>query len=1562
MPPYETRPRVLFADLNSFYASVEQMDRAEWRGLPLAVTQVSHENASVIAVSNEGRVLGLRVGMRLREARKLCPVLIDTVSRHNRYLELHDRFVKLAARVLGPVTTYSIDEIAAELPADADADSCAALVGEFKTELHRDFDGGLRCSVGVAANVFLAKVAAAMDKPDGYVLLDEGMEETFVALPLKALPGIGPQTEAKLKGRGVTTIPGLLALSPGELRRAWGSITGENFYHMVRGSRQHDYRALRPPEERKSVSATQLLVPGARTPTGARLVGQELLATVLKRLRRFQMVARRADFEVAYRHERDSGQTWTYRASASLPQSADDDLRWLPAAQGVLRPPTRTHLQPVNVRVTLKELSTATAAARQSKASSVMQKVDALNARFGDVVSLGPLKRKQPASDVDSASLNIPVSVESDIVQPSHGVRAKVREMVSDHYGWDVGGENWTRHLLPLQGQALAEGLCDESRLLYRSGIVAAPTSAGKTLIAEMRMMGRWLDENQGRRKTVMLVPTREIGLEKWKSLTEAYGQRDTVNRADRLTVVYSDGDHHAHDSYIWDSKFDVAVMVNEKFRFFVQNPRFLLDVGEVVFDELSFLADPERGAFLEAALLSVVSHPEPPTVLGLMHPADNITDLLMPLRSPAGEPFLLSTTERPIAIHTGIWSPGRDTALFRHCNTGEEHETDFHLDYPASILSTLRDLIVRYLAPPEGDVRSNLVFAMPTKRQVLDISLLIASLCETDDEVMERLTANKSTTLVENRLKGLEPSRVRWLLERIAPLGIGVHSADLSLAERRLVSLAFREGEIPVLVCTSTMAYGINLPAQTIVFLNWGQNRGGGGDPEAEQIPYCQSLEKDFIPWMGRVGRTGQPQPRPPVALYVALHGAGSYEYDTILDLIRRQSVPLAHGLSLSARALPDMLLFAVNTLYHRTKEPVTTAQVLDFFRRAPGGDWATLLATVEGLLETLSVPGNEGLKNAGGRMPGEVNQSPISTEESETASAEAGGEEKTGATDGAPPADALTEVNMAPLNSTMVEAGRDKTTAYTVTLLGRIASANGVQPETCRQLRLVLAARDRTLPWDMLDVLALLLSTPDGRTLQPIMIQQDFHPLIARLFDEVLAERAEQVNADLSPLLQHLPASIHVRGTLLALRSWCEGVDLFTIETTLGLVKADANLCEKARGFARLVQLFATLAQTQPGREKSRPADEPPATSSRLLPEHDLEVLADEMLFGTPADASDLARLGIENLARAWVMRLRGVVESSPVAPDLPFLERLRLIAEEDEQKIFDALPTYGLAVRVAEELKETARRPLGDLLRADPELVAKFYAHPLVARAHVFQGAGRFTALKVMHRRAYSIFRRNEKKGVPIRLKDAGDVGYWVDHGAVEFLSEVGVMELHAYAVDRLLIDFDSQNGFDFESLKEVAGEVYRRLRRHPWVDPERMHINWTGGRGFHVVGQFRGERFRTVEQVKAELDSVVAGFCDDVSVFAKPLAAIYEPHVVLDVCPVMRRGVYRNAFSFHSAAGGVSVPVEWARLKEFDPVRQATAEWVSEVVGRIEGEPATYEELVREYWLAEREVGG
>ncbi|HVE78367.1 MAG TPA: DEAD/DEAH box helicase, partial [Gemmatimonadaceae bacterium] len=1485
---------------------------------------------------------------RLREARKLCPVVIETVSRHDRYLELHDRFVGMAARVLGPVTIYSIDEIASDLQPDADAASCAALVAEFKAELLRAFGGGLRCSVGVAANVFLAKVAASMDKPDGYVLLDESMEESFVALPLKALPGIGPQTEAKLKRRGVTTIPELFALSPGELRRAWGSVAGENFYHMVRGSRQHDYRQLRPPEERKTVSATQLLAPAARTPEGARAVCQELLATVLRRLRRFEMVARRADFEVAYRHQRDAGQTWTYRASAALPQPADDDLRWLPAARRVLRPPTRTHLQPVNVRVTLKELSKASAAARQDKTSSVMQKVDALNERFGDVVRLGGLKSRRPEDSApvsapvgvgpeDAAPVDATVSDESTAAPPGHGVRAKVREMVSDHYGWEDLGDDWTRHLLPLQRQALAAGLCDESRLLYRSGIIAAPTSAGKTLIAEMRMMGRWLDENRGRRKTVVLVPTREIGLEKWKSLTEAYGQRDSVNRADRLTVVYSDGDHHAHDSYIWDGKFDVAVMVNEKFRFFVQNPRFLLEVGEVVFDELSFLADPERGAFLEAALLSVVSHPEPPTVLGLMHPADNISDLLMPLRSPAGEPFLLTSTERPIPIYTGIWSPGRDKALFRHCNTGEEHETDFHLDYPASILSTLRDLIVRYLAPPEGDVRSNLVFAMPTKRQVFDTSLLIASLCETDDEVMELLTVNKSTTLVENRLKGLEPSRVRRLLERIAPLGIGVHSADLSLAERRLVSLAFREGELPVLVCTSTMAYGINLPAQTIVFLNWGQSRGGGADPEADQVPYCQSLEKDFIPWMGRVGRTGQPQPRPPVALYVALQGAGSYEYDTILDLIRRQSVPLAHGLSLSARALPDMLLFAVNTLYHRTKEPVVTAQVLDFFRRAPGGDWATLLATVEGMLEAWSVPGSED----SAEDPGP------------------GGDEAGAAGDGAKPADALTEVNMAPLNSTIVEAGGETTAGYTVTLLGRIASANGVQPETCRRLRLVLAGRDRA-PWDMLDVLALLLSTPDGQALQPIMIQKDYHPLIERLFGEVLGAKAEQVNADLSPLLQHLPASVHVRGTLLALRSWCEGEDLFTIETTLGLVKADANLYEKARGFARLVRLFATLAQTQPGREKARPASEPPATTRRLLPEHDLEMLADELLFGTPADATDLARLGIENLARAWVMRLREVVESSPAAPDLPFLERLRLIAEEDEQKIFDALPTYGLAARVVEELKETARRPLGDLLRADPELVANFYAHPLVARAQVLQGAGRFTALKVMHRRTYSVFRRNEKKGVPIRLKDEGDVGYWVDRGAVEFLGEVGVMGAHAYAVDRLLIDFDAHNGFDFDGLKEVTGEVYRRLRRHPWVDPERMYVNWTGGRGFHVVGQFRGERSRTVEQVKAELDSIVAGFCDDVSVFSKPLTAIYEPHVVLDVSPVMRRGVYRNAFSFHSAAGGVSVPVEWARLKEFDPERRATAEWVSGVFGRMGGEPATYEELVSDYWRAEREL--
>ncbi|HRH47078.1 MAG TPA: hypothetical protein PKY82_35860 [Pyrinomonadaceae bacterium] len=221
--------------------------------------------------------------------------------------------------------------------------------------------------------------------------------------------------------------------------------------------------------------------------------------------------------------------------------------------------------------------------------------------------------------------------------------------------------------------------------------------------------------------------------------------------------------------------------------------------------------------------------------------------------------------------------------------------------------------------------------------------------------------------------------------------------------------------------------------------------------------------------------------------------------------------------------------------------------------------------------------------------------------------------------------------------------------------------------------------------------------------------------------------------------------------------------------------------------------------------------------------------------------------------------------------------------------------------------------------------------------------------------MTRAGFSVFRRNERRGQPITIKDAGEFGYWIDNKTVEVLAEIGFSpDSQSYHTDRFIIDLDPRDNFPLADLKAVTKEAYRRLRRHPWVDEELTYLHWTGGKGFHVVGHFRDSLSVEVEAVRLELEPLIASLCDDETTFIKPLTSVYQPHVVLDISPIMRRGVYRNTFSFHAATGGICVPVKPEKLESFDPERESAPEIVLSILDQMTGQSFdNYHQLISAY---------
>src|SRR5271156_1501696 len=213
---------ILHADLDAFYASVEQLLDPSLRGKPIAVG-----GGVVLAASYEARAFGIRGGMPGRQARELCPHLIFVGGHFKDYQRLGDAAIKVVSDFTPLVERISIDE------AFADVAGCTHLFGP-PAEIARAIrhrvraELGLPISIGVARTKHLAKIASQVAKPDGLVVVDPETELEFLHhLPVGLMWGVGPVTKARLAEIGVLTIGQLAKTSGSSLQRLLGPAAGE---------------------------------------------------------------------------------------------------------------------------------------------------------------------------------------------------------------------------------------------------------------------------------------------------------------------------------------------------------------------------------------------------------------------------------------------------------------------------------------------------------------------------------------------------------------------------------------------------------------------------------------------------------------------------------------------------------------------------------------------------------------------------------------------------------------------------------------------------------------------------------------------------------------------------------------------------------------------------------------------------------------------------------------------------------------------------------------------------------------------------------------------------------------------------------------------------------------------------------------------------------------------------------------------------------------------------------------------------------------------------------------
>lgn len=285
--PQPDRFGFLHIDLNSFFASVEQQLHPEYRGRPLAVVPTQADTTVCIAASYEAKALGIKTGTQVGEAKRICPEIVLVEGSHGVYADYSHR-VAQAVELCCPVAhTPSIDEVVCQLMGREREPARARRIAlDIKQSIYKHAGEALRCSIGMAPNRYLAKIASDMQKPDGLIgLLPSQMPRAIAHLELRDLPGVGARTEVRLNAKGIRTMEQLLALDRAGMHALWASVWGDRLYHWLRGAETGDDGATEASEVQKSLGHSHVMAPEHRTPEGAWAVAHKLLHKAAMRLR-----------------------------------------------------------------------------------------------------------------------------------------------------------------------------------------------------------------------------------------------------------------------------------------------------------------------------------------------------------------------------------------------------------------------------------------------------------------------------------------------------------------------------------------------------------------------------------------------------------------------------------------------------------------------------------------------------------------------------------------------------------------------------------------------------------------------------------------------------------------------------------------------------------------------------------------------------------------------------------------------------------------------------------------------------------------------------------------------------------------------------------------------------------------------------------------------------------------------------------------------------------------------------------------------------------------------------
>ncbi|MEM7401790.1 MAG: DNA polymerase IV [Pseudomonadota bacterium] len=288
---------IALIDMDAFFASIEQHDHPELRGRPIGITN-GLTGTCFITCSYEARAYGIKTAIRIKQAKELCPDVIQVPARPYRYAEVSTNIMSALQNITPDIEIFSVDEAFLELTHCQGIYGDPAKIGKLIKDTVYEA-GGVPCSIGISGDKTTAKVAAKQDKPDGHVVVPPWESKQFLSpLSVTDLCGVAKGIGRFLSNRGVRVCGDMEKLPIGELARRFGN-PGRRIWYMAQGL---DPEPLHPTVAApKSIGHGKVMPPNTTDKNTLKIYLHHMAEKVAARLRKHELEAQR--FFIGFRTE-----------------------------------------------------------------------------------------------------------------------------------------------------------------------------------------------------------------------------------------------------------------------------------------------------------------------------------------------------------------------------------------------------------------------------------------------------------------------------------------------------------------------------------------------------------------------------------------------------------------------------------------------------------------------------------------------------------------------------------------------------------------------------------------------------------------------------------------------------------------------------------------------------------------------------------------------------------------------------------------------------------------------------------------------------------------------------------------------------------------------------------------------------------------------------------------------------------------------------------------------------------------------------------------------------------